>query len=172
MSDVALHWSHATKATLLRARAKRFGERCHLDRIADRRSCSMGFHVADRIRWHARDRLRFCDHGWLSFHARRRVTHFRWAIVVDCGAANDGFNHVAIAKSIVQSLEHHDTHAVSGYSAFCLRIESPAMTVGWQYSALLIKGADCEWQRHWHSAGQGDVALIIQQALNSEVDRN
>ena len=170
VADVALHGPQRAPAACPRAGPpKRGGERGHLDRIAQRRAGPVRFDVADRVGRHARQRLRLHDHGGLPGDARRRVAHLVRAVVVDRRAQNHRVHQVAGGDRVAQPFQQDDAGAVADDGAGRLRVERPAVAVGREDHPLLVEVAGFLRQAHGGAAGQGHVALAVEERLTRHV---
>ena len=81
-------------------------------------------------------------------------------------------NRVAVFQSIRQSLQDDDAHTVAADRTLSLGIERAAMPVWRTNSPLLIEIPRLERNGDRHTAGHGDITLVIQKTLTSLTDGN
>lgn len=106
------------------------GERLDLDRIADRGTGAVSFHVADGAGRDVRNRQRLADHGHLARHAGGGVTGLGGTVVVDGRPEDHGMHAVTVGERVGQPLEHDDTGAVAEHRAVGVGAVRAAATVG------------------------------------------
>ena len=131
MPDVGLAGS---ERTLLKSQvatgAERLGQPCNLDGIANRRRRAMGFHIGNRFRINAPQRLRQADDLGVATHTRGGEADFFRTIIVECRPLDHRIDAVAIAHRILHTLENHRARTIAKNRALRLLIKRPAMPVG------------------------------------------
>ena len=96
----------------------------------------------------------------------------REPVLVDGGAADQRNDPVAVAACVGQALEHDHPRALGADVAVGRGVEGLAVALGREHPRLgeRDRGVGCE--DHVDAAGKGDVALVREQALGREVDRD
>src|SRR5208282_5960740 len=117
-------------------------------------------------------RQRHRDRFRLPIHSRRGETHLRRAIVVKPESFDHGRYVVAIAQRLLQSFENHNTDPVTRNCPLCSRVKGPAMAIRRKNSTFLIMDATALGESDGNSGGEGEIALIIEEALAGLTNRH
>ena len=99
MSDIGFDRTDGAEAFLLRPGPESFRQGGNFDRIAQLRSCSVGFHVSDRFRYDVSHDRAARDHLRLAFNAGRCVAHFLTTVIVDRRSFYDGIAESPSARA-------------------------------------------------------------------------
>ncbi len=145
------------------------GEGGDLDGVAEGGAGAVGLDVADGRGVHLGHGQRLGDDLGLALDTGRGVTGLEGAVVVDGRAADDGVHGVAAVERVGQAAQDDDAGAVAGDGAVGVGVEGPAVAVGGEDAALFVDVAGTERYGDGDAAGEGDVALSVQQALAGEV---
>ena len=171
MSDVALDRADQAVAHPVGAAAVRAGQRLDLDRVTQRRTGTVRFHIVDLRSAHPGEGQRLSDHLSLAGHARRGVADPAVPVVVECRAPDHRVDLVAVGHRRGQRLEHHHPDPVAGHGPAGPVVERPAMPVPGQDHALLPEVPGALRHRDPHRAGQRHRRLPREQALAGQVHR-
>ena len=150
--------------------AEGLGQRGDLDRVADRRAGAVGLDVGDRLGGDAGEGQRLGDGAGLAVDARRQVAGLARAVVVDGRALDHGVDVVAVGEGVLQAAQHDDPRAAAEDGALRAGVEGAAVAVGGEDLALLVEVALAVRHLDGHAAGEGHVALAVEQALAGQVD--
>ncbi len=170
VAEVGLHRAHGAEAAAAGAGAEGLGERRDLDRIAERRAGAVCLDVADGLRRDSRHALGLGDDRRLPGDAGGREADLVAAVVVHRRAAHHGGDRIAGGERVVQALEHHHGDAVAGDGAAGGGVEGAAVAVGRGDPPLAVEIAGAQRQPDGDAAGEGEVALALEQAAAGEVD--
>jgi len=132
----------------------------------------VGLDVADRFRFDAGAAQCAGNHRRLAGETRGGVADLADTVVVDRRPADDGIDMVAIFDGVFHTFEGDDADAIAHHAALSLGVEGAAIAVGRQDAALLVQIAGAMGNADGRAAGQGDAALIGEQALAGHVDRD
>ena len=105
MSDVCFRRADRAKSLAIGRRTKRLGQSTDFDRIAKRRGCAVALNIGNGVGGHACQGLGEGGGLRLTIAARRRVADFPRTVVVDCAAAYDGADGIAIGQGGVETLQ-------------------------------------------------------------------
>ena len=164
VAEVGLHRAHDEGVRPAQNRV----QGADLDGVTQRRARAVGLDVADLFRAHARAVQRLTNHRLL----RGAVGHGEAAgpaIVVDRAAPDDGVDGVAVAQSVGEALEHHDTAALTPGVTVGGGVEGLAAAVGGQGPGAAEINAHLGVEDEVHTGGQGQAALARPEALAGEV---
>ena len=115
---------------------------------------------------------RLRDYIGLARDAWREVTDFARAIVVDRGSADYRVDEIAVADRILETPQHDDAKSAAEDGPARSRVEGAAVAVARKNFAFAIEIAKAMRDFDRNAAGQRHVALVIQQALAGEVNRD
>src|SRR5262245_46457333 len=139
VADIGLHRADGAEAGPLCPGPEGPRQRSHLYGVAQWCRRAMRLDVRDSLRLDVGHSQRLLDHRRLPLYAGRGITDFERAVVIDRGAFDDGEYGVAVARRLRQAFQHDDADAAAAQRAAPLFVEGPAMTVGREDAALLIK---------------------------------
>ncbi len=170
VADVRLGRRQAAEPVLGRAGAEGLGQRRDLDRIAERGPGAVGLEQTDRPGVDAAEVEGVTDRIGMAVHAGSQVADLAVAVVVDGRGLDDGQDRIAIVEGIGQAAQGDDGDPAGQHGSPRVGVEGPAMAGRGQDLALpvLVAGAVGELDRG--ATGQGQVALVGQQALGRQVD--
>lgn len=169
VADVALDRADRARAPAVGARAVGAGEGGDLDGVAEGGAGAVGLYVADGGGVDVGQGQRLGDDVGLAVDARRGVTGFQGAVVVDGAGEDDRVDAVAVGPRVGEAAQHDDAGAVAGHGALGVGVEGAAGAVRGEDAAGFVQIAAAQRGADGHPAGQGDVALAAQQALAGEV---
>src|ERR1700676_4876811 len=102
MSDVGFRRTDRAKLLFVRLCSKSLGQAREFDRVAERRSGSVRFDIANSFRLNARSLMRHDNDARLTFHAGRRVADLGRPVIIDSEASNYRVNLISITNRIVE----------------------------------------------------------------------
>ena len=169
VADVGLRRHEAAEAGVGGRGAERLGQGGHLDGITDGRAGAMGLEQPDVPPGEAGDGQGLLDDVGVAIDARRQVADLALAVVVDRRALDDGKDRVTVALRIGEPAQGHDAHAARQHGARRALVERAAVAVGREHLAFLVLVADTMGNLDRRSAGEREVALEGEQALDGQV---
>ena len=169
VADVGLRRADRAELAAVGVGAEGLGQRRHLDGVAERGAGAVGLHVAQGLGVDAGHLQHRGDHCGLAVHAGRRVARLDRAVVVDRRALDDGEDRVAVGEGVGEPLQDDDADAVAEDDARGTGVEGPDVPVARTDPPLLEEVAADLRQDDRHAAGQGHVALAVDQRLAGEV---
>ena len=128
MPDIRLDRSDQTKLGILRALMKGFAQRRDLDRIAQLRSCAVGFDVADMPRVGVRFGECPADCTGLRLRVWDRVA-IGLAAMIQRTASNDAVDVIAVSPGLGEAFQYDYANAFSGNISIAALAKALAMAV-------------------------------------------
>ena len=147
-------------------------QRGQLDGIAQRGAGGVALDVADVVRLDAGHAERQLDHLGLALDTGRGVARAYPAVVVDRRAEDHRMDDVAVLDRLRHPLQGDRTDAAAHHGAVGLGVEAAHHAVRRGDAALLVQVAGRLRQRYVGATGDGDVALVGEQALAGQVHRD
>src|SRR5262245_828957 len=105
------------------------------------------------------------DRRRLAIGAGRSETDLGGAIIVDAVAADDRVDMVAVAQSVLDTLEEDEAHSTAEHGASRAGVEGPTLAIRRDHPAFLMKVAALLWECYRHSTSYRHVRLEELQAL-------
>ena len=138
------------------------------DRVTEGGSSAMGFDVLQRLGIDPGGVEGLANQGNLGRSIRCGQSG-AGAVMIDCRAANERLDPVAIRHGVRKSLQNNDTASFASTVAVGRRIEGLA-TSAWRQGIHLREDDAGKWGGdHVRSTGQRQVALSVAQGLSGEV---
>ncbi len=150
------------------ADGQRRRQRVGLDGIADRSAGSVCLDVLQLARLNACLAARFVDQGLLrgaAWHGNARSA----AVLIDCRAADERVDWVAVGERPVERLEDHHPRALPAHVAVGARVESSGPAIRRQHSGLGLRDGVVRLEHGIDAAGQGHARFPAPDALAGQV---
>ena len=141
------------------------GEIVDLDRIAERRSGPVGFHIGEIAGADPRIAKGRADHRLLSRAARSRQP-VAASVLIDGRARDHGTDRVAVAHRVLQTLEDDDADALGAHIAIGTRVECAAPTGRRQHAGLGKGDGDVGIEKNVDAADKGETAFAEAQGAH------
>ena len=167
--DVGLQRADGCVLAAARVASVGAGQGRHLDGVAERRARPVRLDHADRVDVDLGDRQGLLDDGRLPFDARRREPDLGRAVVVHRGSLDHRVDRVLVAFRVREPLERDDRGPAGDDRAPRVGVERAAVTVGRRDPVLLIHVSDGRRDPDPAAAGDREVGLAGEQALDCEV---
>ena len=170
MSDARLeraqhHWA----VFAVRKHPRHRGE---LDGIPEHCAGSVTLDVVDGLGLDAGEAHRVRDHRGLPVHAGSGVAGARAAVVVDGRTEDQSIDVVTVGDRIGKPLQNDDGHAAAYHAAPRAGVERAHLPVRRVDAAFLVHVAGAVRLQDVCAAGDGVLALVVEQGLHREVDRH
>ncbi|SHU66125.1 Uncharacterised protein [Mycobacteroides abscessus subsp. abscessus] len=172
MTDIRLGGAQHAVASPISGFPERLGQRRHFDGIAHRRTRPMCLDHADRTRLYPGNRVRRHDDLALGSDTGGGEPGLVPSVVVDRASLDNGPDSVAIGQRVGQTLEQHNSHAVTWKHACRGGIEGPAPAIRRERPVRCVSITLARVRIQAHSTGQSQVTSIVQQFLTCQVYRH
>ena len=170
VADVGLH--RADQARLFfRPPLHHFGERLHLDGVAQNRASAVRLHVVHILGTHAGVRQRSANHFLLgqTVWCGEAVAS---AVLIHGRTPNDRQNVVVVAHSVGQTFQDHDTAAFAAHVAVGGGIEGFAAALRRHHPGVRERDRQLRRKNQVHTADNRQIRLVVAQAPRSQVHRH
>ena len=142
----------------------------HFHGVAEGGAGAVRLHIGDAGRVRARHGEGFGDDPGLARVAGRREAQLQAAVVVHGRALDDRAQGVAVTQGLRETLEDDDPRAVPFHASGRGLVKGAAMAVRGGDATLLVQVSCRLGHADGNAAGEGDVALMVEQALARQVD--
>ena len=145
-------------------------QRFDFDRVAQRRAGAVGLDIADGRGIDVCYRVCLGDDVGLRGGVRCGVTDLHRPVVVDRRSPDHRVNAVAVVDGRLQRLEHHNREPATEDRAVGAHVERTAVPGRGHNGSRLVPIAHVVRNADRHTAGKGDIAFTVQQALARQVN--
>ncbi len=130
----------------------------------------MGFEATEAFRFDPGGPVGGPDDGGLAFGARGGKARFVVAVVVDGRAEDDRPDMIPVGQGFFQGFKNDYAGPVAEDRPFRLGVERPAVAVGRNHQAVLVKVAALPGEHDRGPAGQGHFAASFEHGLACQVN--
>ncbi len=170
VADVGFRRHQPAEPRIGRRGTERFGERSHLDRVADRSAGAVRLEQGDRAGVDAGDGERLFHHVGVTVDARCQVPHLAGAVVVDRRTLDHGEDRIAVVDRILEATQGHDPGSAGEHRSRRVDVECVTDAVRREHLALAVLVPAGVRHLDRHAARNGQVALEAEQALHRQVN--
>ena len=159
VTDIRLHGADETIVRAIRRLAECLCQGSDLYGIAHRCRGAMTLDVADAVSGNSGYRNCFGDCSGLAIHARREITDFARAVVIDRTRLDHCVDVISVGQRIREATQHDDTGPAAEDRPLGAVVESAAVAVRRKDFAFLVVVADSMRDFDGDAARQCHVAL-------------
>ena len=139
VTQITFDGTNFAKTIVVGVAFKCFCQSGQLNRVTQRRGCTMRFDVTDTSGINICVVERSRDYRSLPVHAGRRKACLHATIVIDRRTFYHGIDRVTVRNRIGQPLQQHNGSTITENSSACIHIESACVTIRRKHGSILIQ---------------------------------